>query len=76
MRVVRKHARTLAPVVRLHLTQDIRPAETDGLPNGIGINVVRLESRLIERRLTQPRRLQPESSASKFRHFRLIRHQH
>lgn len=74
MRVVRKHARTLAPVVRLHLTQDIRPAETDGLPNGLGINVVRLESRLIERRLTQPRRLQ--NSASKFRHFRLIRHRH
>lgn len=74
MRVVRKHARTGTPVVRLHLTQDIRPAETDGLPNGLGINVVRLESRLIERRLTQPRRLQ--SSASKFRHFRLIRHRH
>lgn len=74
MRVVRKHARTLAPVVRLHLTQDIRPAETDGLPNGLGINVVRLESRLIERRLTQPRRLQ--SSASEFKHFRLIRHRH
>lgn len=74
MRVVRKHVRT--PVVRLHLTQDIRPAETDGLPNGLEINVLRLESRLIERRLTQPRRLQPESSASKFRHFRLIRHRH
>lgn len=43
-------------------------------PKGLGIKVVRLESRLMERRLTQPRRLQ--SSDSEFKHFRLIRHRH
>lgn len=72
MRVVRMYAHI--PDVRRHLTHDIRPAETDGLPKGLGIKVVRLESRLIERRLTQPRRLQ--NSASEFRHFRSIRHRH
>lgn len=72
MRVVRTYAHI--PDVKLHLTHDIRPAGTGVLPMGLGIKVVRLESRLIERRLTQPRRLQ--SSASEFKHFRLIRHRH